>query len=134
MRFATEGVIFEHVRGHVVGLAMRQRNDHGILLDTKLGVVFWHEAATEFIWFSPFPVISGLATLRPHEQRRVVDGWYGLEANGLNAVEMVKEIYCAHGWPNLELYRKEDCLKAIHAAFAELFTGEWDSEDEEDGE
>jgi hypothetical protein len=182
MRFATEGVIFEHVRAHVVGLAMRQRNDHGVLLDTKLGVVFWHEAATEFIWFSPFPVIGGLydsdndseregneeggiaisvgerewreceavwtiadffATLKhnlkelhfvPMSKRRVVDGWYGPEANGLNAVEMVKGIYRAHGWPDLELYRKEDCLKAIHAALAEHFPGEWDSEDEEDGE
>ncbi|KAK0716036.1 hypothetical protein B0H67DRAFT_489583 [Lasiosphaeris hirsuta] len=176
-RIATEGMIFEHVPAHVVGLAMRQRNDHGVLLDTKLGVVFWHEAATEFKWFSPFPVVMGLAdsdddsegegeggsamspgerawrgcetvwsipdffaTLKhnlkelhfvPMSRRRVVDGWYGPDEHGQEAVEMVKGIYRAHGWPDLERYRKEDCLKAIYTALSESFPGEEDEEDAE---
>lgn len=180
LRVVTEGTFFEHVPSHIVGLALRRRNDHGVLLDTKLGLVFWLEAATEFIWWSPFPVISGLydsdsdsddeadrearsamsaggrewreceavwtipdffATLKHNlkelhfvlmSKRRVVDEWYGSEANGLNAVEMVKGIYRAYGWPDLELYRKKDCLEAIHKALAEHFPGEWDSEDEEE--
>lgn len=178
-RVATEGMIFEHVPEHVVGLAMRQRNDHGVLLDTKLGVVYWHEAATEFKWFSPFPVVMGLAdsendsegegedeggnsispgerawrgcetvwsipdffaTLKhnfkelhfvPMSRRRVVDGWYGPDEHGQEAVDMVKGIYHAHGWPDLERYRKEDCLKAIYTALSENFPGEEDEEDAE---
>ena len=173
LRMATEGMIFEHVPAHVVGLAMRQRNDHGVLLDTKLGVVYWHEAATEFKWFSPFPVIMGLADLEddsegegegaispderawrecetvwsipdffatlkdnfkelhfvPMSRRRVVDGWYGPDECGQDAVEMVKGIYRAYGWPDLERYRKEDCLKAIYTALSENFPGEEDEED-----
>ena len=176
---ATEGMIFEHVPAHVVGLAMRQRNDHGVLLDTKLGVVFWHEAATEFMWFSPFPVVMGLAdsdddsegegggegenamspgerawrgcetvwsvadffaTLKhnlkelhfvPMSRRRVVDGWYRPETPGQDAVEMVKRIYRAHGWPDLERYSKEDCLQAIATALSENFPDEVDEEDAE---
>ncbi|KAK4117919.1 hypothetical protein N656DRAFT_774140 [Canariomyces notabilis] len=172
LRIATEGyMIFQHVPAHVVGLAMRQRNDHGVLLDAKLGVVFWHEAATEFKWLSPFPVVMGLvegegkggnamapgerawrecetvwsipdffATLKhnlkelhfvPMSRRRVVDGWYGPHEHGQEAVEMVKGIYRVHGWPDLERYRKEDCMKAIYTALSENFPGE---EDEQDGE
>ncbi|KAK3321749.1 hypothetical protein B0H66DRAFT_638289 [Apodospora peruviana] len=143
------------------------RNDRGVLLDTKLGVVFWHEAATEFKWFSPFPVVMGLAesddedssegegegdgnaiflrfaTLKhnlkelhfvPMSRRRVVDGWYGPDApdeHSQKAVEMVKDIYRAHGWPDLERYRKEDCLKAIYTALSENFPGEEDEDDAE---
>ncbi|KAK1835026.1 hypothetical protein QBC39DRAFT_423915 [Podospora conica] len=179
LRVVTEATFFEHVPAHVVGLALRKPNDHGVLLDTELGVVFWYEAATEYVWYSPFPVIDGLAdsdddseeegdgeertpmspgerewrgceavwtiadffaTLKhnlkelhfvPMGKRRVVDGWYGPEANGLNAVEMVKDIYRAHGWPDLERYQKEDCLAAIHRAMSEHFPDELDEEDQE---
>ncbi|KAK5661077.1 hypothetical protein OQA88_10967 [Cercophora sp. LCS_1] len=166
-RVATEGMIYEHVPAHVVGLAMRRRQDHGVLVDTKLGVVYWHEAATEFKWFSPFPVVEGLvdsddesegegegmspgerswrgcetvwsipdsfATLKhnlaelhfvPMSRRHVVDGWYGLGEHGQEAVDMVKEIYREHGWPDLKRYRKEDCLRAIYTALSENFPGE----------
>jgi hypothetical protein len=33
-----------------------------------------------------------------------------------SVVPMVKEIYHAHGWPNLEEYRKQDCLSDIRTA------------------
>lgn len=54
----TEGIIWEDVPSHVVGLAMRPRNDHGVLLDTNLGVVFWQDAAAELKWLSPFPTVE----------------------------------------------------------------------------
>lgn len=167
-RRATEGMISGHVPAHVVGLALRPRLDHGVLLDTKLGVVFWHEAATEFRWFSPFPVALGLddldgdsmsegerawrecdtvwsipdffATLKhnlrelhfvPMSRQRVVDGWYGPEHGAQEAIDMVKGIYRAHGWPDLDRYRKKDCLKAIYTALSENFPDEVDDRDAE---
>ena len=171
--------IFEHVPSHVVGLTERPRNDDGILLDIKLGVVYWHDAANEFLSLSPFRVVLGLdgvyddedsegeaispgerdwregcdtvwsipdffATLKhnfkelhfvPISRRRVVEGWYGYGSNPPDkrfqeAVDMVKGIYRAYGWPDLERYRKEDCLKAIHVALRENFPGEEDWEDD----
>lgn len=44
---------------------------------------------------------------------------------------MVMGIYRAHGWPDLERYRKEDCLKAIYTALSENFPGQEDEEDDE---
>lgn len=167
LRLATEGTIWEHVPPHVVGLAVRPRDDHGVLLDTNLGVVFWLDAATEFKWLSPFPTLLGLdgsdedsdgedamspgerawrecdmvwsipnffAMLKHHlkelnfvpmSPRRVVDGFHDDD----EAVDMVKGIYREHGWPDLERYRKEDCLKAIHAALSENFPDEVEDED-----
>lgn len=168
-RMATEGMIFEDVPAHVVGLARRRRNDHGVLLDIQLGVVFWHEAAMEFKSFSPYPTVTDVvdsddedempegefewrgcrtvwsipdffATLKhnfkelhfvPMSRRRVVDGWYGPGEHGQEAVDMVKGIYRAHGWPDLERYRKTECLKAVYAALREHFPG---LEDEKDAE
>jgi hypothetical protein len=155
-----------------VGLTERPKIDHGVLLDTKEGVVWWHDAASEFIEMTPFPNIrlpdgdedmtpgerhwrpgcntvwtipDFFATLKhnfkelhfvPMSRRRVVDGWYGIDEEApahdfQRAVEMVKGIYRAHGWPNLERYRKKDCLKAIHIALRDNFPGEEDEEDEE---
>lgn len=41
---------------------------------------------------------------------------YGPGLEGL--MPMLQDIYRAHGWPNLEQYRKEDCLQAIQEALA----------------
>lgn len=161
LRAATEGHgIYEHAPAHVVGLAARRPNDHGVLLDTKLGVVFWDDAAEEFKTLSPFPTLefdndeddemsSGekewrenhmvwaipdfFATLKHHlkelhfvpmSPRRVVDGFHGPDSHSQQAVDRVKGIYHAHGWPDLERYRKQDCLKAIHTALCEDFPDE----------
>lgn len=189
---------YEHVPASVVGLAYRPKIDHGVLLDTKLGVVYWIEAANEFQEWSPFPALGmdlemvteynpdswndegdmtegernwaaearrGMsegerewrhcetvwsipdffATLKymftelkfvPMTRRRIVDGWYPLDTDGQDAVEMVKGIYREHGWPDLERYRKEDCQRAIHAALKENYPDELDEDsddDEEDG-
>ncbi|KAK3395124.1 hypothetical protein B0H63DRAFT_518193 [Podospora didyma] len=51
----------------------------------------------------------------PMSRRRVVDGC----------------IYRVHGWPDLERYRREDCLKAIYKTLRENFPGEEYEEDVE---
>lgn len=179
-RMLTEGnLLFERIQPHLVGLTERPRNEDGILLDTKLGLVYWDEIPNDVIALSPFPVVFGLdsllydedeegetvspdepdwregcdtvwsipdffATLKhnfkelhfvPISRRRVVEGWYGYGSNPPDkrfqeAVDMVKGIYRAYGWPDLERYRKEDCLKAIHVALRENFPGEEDWEDD----
>ena len=34
---------------------------------------------------------------------------------------MLQGIYREHGWPDLEKYRKEDCIKAVEEALAEQY-------------
>lgn len=41
---------------------------------------------------------------------------------------MVQVIYREHGWPDLEAYRKEECLQAVHAALKERYP---DKDDED---
>jgi hypothetical protein len=58
----------------------------------------------------------------PISPRQVKDIWtsYG----GMDGwIQMVQGIYRDHGWPDLEKYRKEDCLKAIHEALKERYPG-----------
>ncbi|KAK0631548.1 hypothetical protein B0T14DRAFT_413143, partial [Immersiella caudata] len=106
----TEGMIYEHVPPHIVGLTVRPVNDHGVLLDTKEGVVWWHETYPEFKSLTPF-----LAIGMPDDDDDAPDKHFQ------EAVDMVKGIYRAHGWPDLERYRKKDCLKAIHIALRDNF-------------
>ena len=42
-------------------------------------------------------------------------------------IEMIQRIYREHGWPDLELYRKDECLAAIQAAMKERYPSraEW---------
>lgn len=42
---------------------------------------------------------------------------------------MVQRIYREHGWPDLEAYRKEECLQAVHPALKERYSDK-DDEDE----
>jgi hypothetical protein len=34
---------------------------------------------------------------------------------------MLQGIYWEHGWPNLENYRKEECIQAVKQALAEQY-------------
>lgn len=49
----------------------------------------------------------------PKSSTSVAEGW-GPNSEGL--VEELKSIYRKHGWPDLEVYRKEDCLKEVRNA------------------
>ncbi|POR33442.1 Uncharacterized protein TPAR_06379 [Tolypocladium paradoxum] len=40
---------------------------------------------------------------------------------------MVQDIYRQHGWPDMEQYRKEDCLRAVHNALEEQYPDGADS-------
>ncbi|KAL7949035.1 hypothetical protein V8C42DRAFT_313059 [Trichoderma barbatum] len=41
-------------------------------------------------------------------------------------VEMLQGIYRAHGWPDMDKYRKEDCLRAVYKALKEHYPGNED--------
>ncbi|KAF3000662.1 hypothetical protein E8E13_000163 [Curvularia kusanoi] len=52
----------------------------------------------------------------PISNRNVLYAESGNPELDAGAIPMVKKIYRAHGWPDLEEYRKEECLMAIRTA------------------
>lgn len=83
-------------------------------------------AKCDIVWSVP----DFFATLKHHlkqlhfvpiSPRRVVDGFHGPDTLWPEALDVVKGIHRAHGWPDLERYRKKDCLKAILTALCENF-------------
>jgi hypothetical protein len=55
---------------------------------------------------------------------------YSPRRDGL--ISMVQSIYRKHGWPDLENYRKQECLEAIRKAIDDLYPGESDFLDDEE--
>ncbi|EHK27311.1 uncharacterized protein TRIVIDRAFT_63076 [Trichoderma virens Gv29-8] len=49
---------------------------------------------------------------------------YGLETEGM--IKMLQGIYREQGWPDMDKYRKVECLKAVHKALKERYPGRAD--------
>jgi hypothetical protein len=57
----------------------------------------------------------------PVNPRKVVDEFIHLRKDGDRMRTMVKDIYRNHGWPDLERYDKQACLRAVEAALEEHY-------------
>ncbi|PGG99157.1 hypothetical protein GX51_06416 [Blastomyces parvus] len=57
----------------------------------------------------------------PLNSRTVVDVYATLSHGSDGMVEMLQKIYRDHGWPNLERYRKRECMEAIRIALEENY-------------
>ncbi|KAH7323621.1 hypothetical protein BKA65DRAFT_540257 [Rhexocercosporidium sp. MPI-PUGE-AT-0058] len=57
----------------------------------------------------------------PISSRKVIDVYtsYGLNSDGM--IPMLQNIYREHGWPNLQRYRKQECLEAVHKALEQRY-------------
>ena len=60
----------------------------------------------------------------PISLRTVIDVYatYGPSAEGM--LGMLQDIYREHGWPDLERYRKQECLEAVQTALEERYPDE----------
>ncbi|KAK2013294.1 hypothetical protein LZ32DRAFT_637658 [Colletotrichum eremochloae] len=152
LRTITEGpAIMEHVPESVVGLTTSEH--HVFLIDTELGVVYWPECPgrlrdgprcieddpydycddeEEAEWRADgaawsvsdfFKVLKAeYRSLRwvPCNEYEVLD----LETTrGRNSIPMLQEVYRRHGWPNLQQYRKEECLEETKAVMTAMEQG-----------
>ena len=74
----------------------------------------------------------------PISSRRVIDAHerYNDIPGRREMVEMLRKIYREHGWPDLDKYRKQECLRAVRDALEEWYPHEAPErdEDDEDGE
>ncbi|KID80925.1 hypothetical protein MGU_11664 [Metarhizium guizhouense ARSEF 977] len=55
----------------------------------------------------------------PHSSTRVCDVKAGEHPNDAGKNQLIEGIFRQHGWPNMQDYRKDDCLKAIRSALVE---------------
>ncbi|KAG8415355.1 hypothetical protein J3459_011432 [Metarhizium acridum] len=55
----------------------------------------------------------------PQSSTRVCDVNAGEHPNDTGKNQLIKGIFRQHGWPNMQYYRKDDCLKAIRCALVE---------------
>jgi hypothetical protein len=56
----------------------------------------------------------------PVNSRQVINTWSVHSDHG-EVKEMLQGIYREHGWPDLENYRKEECIEAVKEALAEQY-------------
>ncbi|KAK2029534.1 hypothetical protein LX32DRAFT_351843 [Colletotrichum zoysiae] len=151
LRVITEDPAFmEHVPESVVGLTTSEH--HVFLLDTERGVVYWPECPgrlrdgpqcieddpydycddeEEADWRADgaawsvadfFDVLKAeYRSLRwmPWNEYEVL----GSEITRRGDVPALQEVYRRHGWPNLQRYRKEECLEETKAIMNALEQG-----------
>ncbi|KAK1829553.1 hypothetical protein QBC39DRAFT_356408 [Podospora conica] len=149
----------EAVPAHVIGLTAGGRNNSTMLLDTKVGAVYWvgcpgriayighcsddpdminddifdysEDPDNDWRGAPPWPVATFFEMLKhqfttlqfiPLSSAKVVDV-SGLETfdNSEGLVEMVQSIYREHGWPDLDRYRKAECIAAVTRAMEERY-------------
>lgn len=166
-RIVTEGLDYESVPSHVIGLTSGGRYNPIFLLDTILGIVHWTECpdgprlrpsragiwdradtyapVNEQEWRTDAPawaIVDFFELLKdqfesldfvPISSKEVLDAHETYAEKDEGMIPMVQAIYRDHGWPDLEVYRKEECLEAVAAALKENYpdyANESDSEDE----
>ncbi|PVH83224.1 hypothetical protein DL98DRAFT_585933 [Cadophora sp. DSE1049] len=63
----------------------------------------------------------------PISPRSVINVYthFGLDSDGM--IPMLQNIYREHGWPNLQRYRKQECLEAVQTALEERYPDHADS-------
>jgi hypothetical protein len=149
LKMLTEGPVSEASTPSIIGLMQGGRDCPLVVLDTQYGIVYWpdcddeirHETRQEQVeddpdvwesddeadWRGDAPawtVTDFFVMLReqflelrflPINSRQVI-GSYGGEME-----TMLQEIYREHGWPNLERYRKEECIQAVEQAMEEQY-------------
>ncbi|KAK2007470.1 hypothetical protein LZ32DRAFT_610334 [Colletotrichum eremochloae] len=76
---------------------------------------FFEILKNEFITLSFIPINSRIVLDIYAKRYPPCEGWK----------ERVQAIYSHHGWPSLENFRKDECLKAIKAALTEEFPEFW---------
>jgi hypothetical protein len=165
VRSTTEnGIPREEMSPHVVGLTDGGRYNPAFLLDTERGVVYWYgfyecddhvknnpnwkpiqddaydyAPKNEADWRSEgiaWAIPDFFENLKDQFRQLVFAPICSCEVYWATDIEGIQAIYREHGWPDLDRYRKKDCLKAVRGFVKEChdYVYSSHSEDEEDGE
>ncbi|KAK2033112.1 hypothetical protein LX32DRAFT_660714 [Colletotrichum zoysiae] len=158
LRLTSEGAdIYEDFPPEVICLTSGDPYNPVFLLDTELGIIYWHECPGEIkdnparqqVCDDPYNWApeneadwrggAGKWTVKdffeilkdqfialnfiPVDSSRVLDVYAQIGRNPPcdGWIERVQAIYRHHGWPDLENFRKNECLEVIKAALREEF-------------
>jgi hypothetical protein len=160
VKTTTEGGLPDSISAHVIGLTDGGFRNPAFLLDTKLGIIYWEDCHSGIKRNPTREPIIGDEWDDPPENE-IMD-WHGdsvawaipdffeilkdqfrqlnyvpinprtvCYASAREAIPLV-QIYRAHGWPDLERYRKRDCLKAVRDLLEEHYPGVADFRPDDD--
>ncbi|OBT49596.1 hypothetical protein VE04_10008 [Pseudogymnoascus sp. 24MN13] len=131
--------LLEDIPPHVVSLTSGNYDNPVLLLDTELGVAYWPGCPAKVnrargreagrgraAWAIPdfFEVFKDQfrkLNFVPISPRLVMDDYTPATGDDDGMVPMVQDIYREHGWPDLQRYRKRECLEAVRAALKERY-------------
>ncbi|KAF2036463.1 hypothetical protein EK21DRAFT_95744 [Setomelanomma holmii] len=95
-------IICDRIPAHIIGLTQGPRDTPIFLLDTEQGAVHW--------WDCPIEVWSTAAQEESHKSDRC---WTTYDSNSDGMAGKLQTIYREHGWQDLQLHRKEECMEAV---------------------
>ncbi len=163
MRITTENAI-EDMSPHVIGLIDGGRYTPAFLLDTERGVVYWYNRFYacddtikdnpnwERIQDDPYDYAPeseadwrGTGWAIPEFFDNLNDQFRQLVFTPIGSCDVcwddtidnvgeLQAIYREHGWPDLDRYRKKDCLRAVRAWTKEHCDGMRDHDEPEDSD
>lgn len=67
----------------------------------------------------------------PISSRSVLNVYFDHGPRNYDMIPMLQRIYREHGWPDLQRFRKHDCLDAVRTALRERYPDEYDCHDDE---
>jgi hypothetical protein len=136
IRIGTEdSSISDSIPKHVIGLTCGGSDNPRFLLDVKLGTIQWYgcpggisdDPSRETVDDDPYDYYSeeeeaewraegetwSIPNFFAISSRKVVHVWKTFPPDYEAMIAGVQEIYSQHGWPDLERYDKNKCLKAV---------------------
>jgi hypothetical protein len=145
----TEGAVHEATTPFIIGLMEGGRDSPLVILDTNYGIIYWpdcndeirHETRQEQIhddpdaWASegeadwrgdaPAWTITDFFTMLREQFEELhflpINSRQVIQSYDDEMVTVLQAIYREHGWPNLEHYRKEECIQAVEQAMEEQY-------------
>jgi hypothetical protein len=160
VRATTESSLPDSISSHVVSLTGGGLRNPEFLLDIKLGIVYWYECRSDIRRNPSREPIQGeayddapddeidwrldsVAWAIPDFFELLKDQFRQLNyvpisprkvfyASTMEGMPMVQAVYRAHGWPNLQRYRRQDCLKEVQDLFEKCYHSYADRRDKDE--
>lgn len=144
----TEGRYSDEVPDHVIGLTVGGRDNVVFLLDTHAGIVHWVDCPDRMrpsrepvdednfpdddwrFWSPAWAVAEFFEVLKdqfrdlnfvPLNEQNVTDTYTIFAEEEQGVISLVQDVYREHGWPNLDAYRKEECMRAVRKALKQHY-------------
>ncbi|PVH81337.1 hypothetical protein DL98DRAFT_624756 [Cadophora sp. DSE1049] len=123
-KFLAEGEYQDKIPSTVVGLLDTGPDVECFFLDTDQGTIYWPECHIQYAIPNFFELLKNQfrdLQFIPISTEKVILNYERARAGEEGMLPMLQAIYREHGWPDLDSYRKEECLKAVQKALVKHF-------------